>query len=60
MDVETISLRGDWRGDLRAMFPAVTRPQLDAFARLVAFDLLISDEGEPAAALIDWCKAVTA
>lgn len=53
-----LSLRGDWRAELRAMFPRVTDAQLARFAILAEAGNLVNDEGEPTRAMIGWCREV--
>lgn len=53
-----LSLRGDWRTELRAMFPKITDAQLARFAILAEAGNLVDDEGEPTRAMIGWCREV--
>lgn len=53
-----IALRTDWPQQLHAMFPGVTRPQIEAFGKLAEADQLVDDCGEPTEALVRWCGEV--
>ena len=55
-----LSLRADWRNELRAMFPRVTDKHLDRFAILAERDNIVTDKNEPTLAFIGWCREVTA
>jgi hypothetical protein len=48
----------DARAKLLAMFPRITPANLIRFDDLVAADRLLTDEGKPTQALVDWVKAV--
>ncbi len=54
-----LSLRSDWRDELRRMFPRVTDAQLARFAILAERDNLVSDSGEPSLAFMGWCREVS-
>jgi hypothetical protein len=54
-----LSLRSDWRDELRRMFPRVTDAQLARFAILAERDNLIADNGEPSLAFMGWCREVS-
>jgi hypothetical protein len=51
-----ISLRGDWRNQLRCMYPRITADMVDRFAIMAEADNIITDEGLPTPALVGWCK----
>ena len=46
------------RAKLVRMFPGITAANLIRFDDLVAADRLLTDEGKPTQALVDWVKAV--
>lgn len=57
-DLIRLSLSGDYRAQLVAMFPRVTAAQLLRFDDLAATDRLVSDDGEPHPALEAWIAGV--
>lgn len=46
------------RAKLMRMFPGITAANLIRFDDLVQADRLLTDEGKPTQALVDWVKAV--
>jgi hypothetical protein len=59
MSLHRLSLRGDYREQLAAMFPRVTVAQLLRFDELAATDRLVTDDGAEHPALIEWVAGVT-
>lgn len=53
-----IALRADYQAQLLAMFPRMTAPQMIRFNDLATADRLVTDDGEPTQALIDWVAGV--
>lgn len=53
-----ISLRADWRDELRRMFPRITDQHLNRLAILAEADNVLTDDGEPTLALLGWCREV--
>ena len=54
----TFAITPDARAKLMAMFPGITPANLIRFDDLVQADRLLTDDGKPTQALVDWVKAV--
>lgn len=55
---EIFALRPDARAMLVASFPGITMANLIRFDDLVAADRLLTDDGKPTKALIEWVERV--
>jgi hypothetical protein len=58
MDILRLSLLSDYRDRLVAMFPQVTPARLMRFDDLFRSDRLLTDDGQPTKALMDWVRGV--